>query len=150
MNLNYVAGIIDGEGYVSIDRNFRTGRSLVGKVVVQMSGALIPKKLFKAFGGNYRTYKRNNPNQSDAHTWALNGSQTVPFLRQVIPHLLLKKKQAKLVLKLYASKDKCPVRNHPSEARLAYQFRLYGQAKALCTRKGPKGGRNVAAIRLWK
>ena len=150
MNLHYVAGIIDGEGYVSIDRNSRTGRSLVGKVVVQMSGALIPKMLHRKFGGNYRTYKRNNPNQANAHTWALNGSQARKFLKRIAPLLIIKKKQAQLVMALYDSKDKAVSRNHPSDSRLAYQFRLYARAKALCTRKGPKGGKNNAAIRSWK
>jgi hypothetical protein len=150
MNLNYVAGIIDGEGYVSIDRNSAVGRCLVGKVVVQMSQSTIPKLLHKQFGGNYRTYKRNNPNQSDAHTWALNGSQARKFLKKIEALLIIKRKQARLVMALYDSKDKAKIRTYPSEARLAYQFRLYVRAKSLCTRKGPKGGKNHASIRNWK
>ena len=101
MNLHYVAGIIDGEGYVSIDRNSNIDRSLVGKTVVQMSGAAIPKLFLKQFGGNYRTYKRSNPNQCDAHTWSITGRPARKFLKRILPFLFLKKEQAKLVIALY-------------------------------------------------
>lgn len=135
-DIRYVAGIIDGEGYVSIDRNAKLGRSFVGKIVVQMASSILPRLLQRNFGGNYRTYKRLNPNQSDAHTWCLNGTQTLPFIKKILPYLILKKKQAVLVQKLYESKDKRAVRTHPTEYRLRHELRLYLEAKRLCTRKG--------------
>ena len=150
MNLNYVAGIIDGEGYVSIDRNSKVGRSLVGKAVVQMASPIIPKLLKKQFGGNYRHYERKNPNQSTAHTWASNGRQSVKFLKKILPMLILKKRQAELVIRLYELKDQYDSFTHPSEAQLRRQYALYVKAKNLCTCKGPKTGRNDAHRRIWE
>ena len=150
MNLNYVAGIIDGEGYVSIDRNSKTGRSLVGKVVVSMATPIIPTLLHEQFGGNYRVATRKNPRQSKARIWALNGSQAVRFLKKILPRLILKREQAKLVLKLYQSKSRSKSRTHPSESEQRHQFGLYLRAKELCTRKGPRGRMNEAAHRFWE
>lgn len=138
MNLQYVAGIIDGEGYVSIDRNDAYSACLVGKVVVQMASPTLPKMLKRAFGGNYRTYKRINPRQSDAHSWCLNGAQSVSLLKKLLPFLILKKKQAALVIKLYEARAKRKSKTHPTPLEKRYQERLYVAAKKLVTRKGPR------------
>jgi len=150
VNLQYVAGIIDGEGYVSIDRNSKSDHSLVGRVVVSMGDSTIPILLFKQFRGNYRIQKRNNPNQSDAHIWSVNGVQARKFLRKVLSFLILKKKQAELVIALYDLKDDVQVRNHPTEKDSKKQFKLYIEAKKLVTRKGRKTRKDYASYRLWK
>ena len=138
MDLAYVAGIIDGEGYVSVDRNSAKDRCFVGKVVVHMASDILPRMLHATFGGNYRTCKRSNPNQSDAHIWALNGRQAVPFLERILPYLILKTDQAKCVLELYRLRDSCPIKHHPSKETLDGYEKIYEKAKSLCTRKGPR------------
>lgn len=69
---DYIAGLIDGEGYIG---------------------------LWKAQRGYLEQRISKQENHRDSACWSLrNSTQVVPFLNDIMPHLRLKKNQAELLL----------------------------------------------------
>jgi hypothetical protein len=131
MNLDYVAGIIDGEGYVGICPNTSKYRSFVGKIQVSMATPILPKALQKQFGGSYSTHRRLGKNQRDAYTWQISGRNALYLIALIKDKVILKKSQMSWIEKLYKNKDSAPARNHPTEAQMARQREIWLACKAL-------------------
>jgi hypothetical protein len=131
LNLNYVAGIIDGEGYVGIIPNARDYRSFVGIISVSMATPFLVRKLHKQYGGSLRTDPRPGVHQRDAQIWAIKGRKAALLASWLKYYCLLKKKQLLNVVKLYEIKDRAPVRNHPSEHLMKLQKNLWAKNKLL-------------------
>lgn len=100
----YMAGIIDGEGCVYVNRRKAHGRRKTPgysvKVVVSITNCDIVewfKKHAKLTSANYVIRKGNRKNIWLC-TW--NNSKAEELLDQLVPHLIIKRKQAKLGLEL--------------------------------------------------
>ena len=108
----YVAGIIDGEGYVEfkwVDRIRKnrkgspTYHSLVVRLEVpQVDGRLIDY-LIEVTKEGTRDIKRypNHPTYHDQHRWRVGYHGVYRVLKQVYPYLIVKKQKAKLVIDHY-------------------------------------------------
>lgn len=105
-SLEYLAGIVDGEGCISIHcqkqhRSNRNGRCYphyaLGISVFQQDVRLM-KWLVAHFGGQY--YKHSHVGEhSQGYSWhAPTGKDREQFILSLIPYLLLKQEQAKLAL----------------------------------------------------
>jgi hypothetical protein len=96
--LAYLAGIIDGEGYVQIAR-YSTGTYGPRLTVGNTSRALIDY-LHVKYGGKVYTVnpKHQRGNAKPAWTWFLGGTAMVKLLAEVEPFLLVKRAQARAVL----------------------------------------------------
>lgn len=104
----YLAGLIDGEGYISI----KPGKSKAGiwfgpviKMALTEKSAYILFEIKELLGGYVyrRTYK--NPKYNVSFYWEVYGFDNVEkVLRYILPYLILKKEQAKLVLSLIKTK----------------------------------------------
>ncbi len=111
----YVAGIIDGEGWVEFRRVNRTRNTRPGKPtyltliirmeVPQVDGRLIDYLMETTAEGN-RDMKRfpKNPNAQDQHRWRVSHHGVYRVLKQVYPYLIVKKEKAQLVIKHYDKK----------------------------------------------
>jgi hypothetical protein len=100
----YLAGFVDGEGYISLKRDFHNYR---GEKVIYFTAVLkvanTNKEIIEwckaSFGGwIYKRIWKNGENHKDAYCWQLTGSNLEPFLKKILPYLKIKKEQAKLVL----------------------------------------------------
>ena len=111
----YVAGIIDGEGwveyrYVNRKRNTRPGKPVYRTLIVRMEvpqvdGRLIDYLMATTDEGN-RDMKHfpKNPNAQDQHRWRVSHHGVYRVLKQVYNHLIVKKEKAKLVIDHYDKK----------------------------------------------
>jgi len=97
----YIAGFVDGEGYISLKRNVRGDQTFYVPIVKIASTDEIIIQWFKdSFGGwYYKRVPKNGENHKDSYYWTLTGKPLKPFLLTMLPYLKLKKKQCELVLK---------------------------------------------------
>ena len=91
--LAYAAGIVDGEGHVSIRR---TTHYYAVSVSVSNSSKRLTDFLLKYFEGSCNTGKR--PNRKPYHRWNIAANQAVQFLKAIYPYLVIKQDQADLVM----------------------------------------------------
>ena len=111
----YVAGIIDGEGWVEFSYRNRlrkdrkgtpTYRTLIVRMEVpQVDGRLIDYLMETTAEGN-RDIKRypKHPTYKDQHRWRLSHHAVYRVLKQVYPYLIVKREKAQLVIKHYDKK----------------------------------------------
>ena len=96
LSIEYIAGLFDGEGYITVNKNKKTFVPVVG---IKMNGFNLLKKLNLEFGGYF--YQIKNYTNRPLTEWILRGSfQVIPFLTKIEPFLVIKKEQAKLCLEL--------------------------------------------------
>ena len=113
----YVAGIIDGEGWVEFRRanrrrNTRPGQPVYRTVIIRMEvpqvdGRLIDY-LMEVTDEGSRDIKRfpKHPTYQDQHRWRVRHHGVYRVLKQGYPYLIVKKEKAKLVVDHYDKKFK--------------------------------------------
>ena len=108
-DLAYIAGIIDGEGCIRIEKHSKQNRYYTLEVSVKMTWRWMPEFLHYSFGGVFRKLKlpEGNPTHKEQWGWKVRGTMAVEFLKSIMPYLKLKKAEAELAL-LFQSK-KLPV-----------------------------------------
>ena len=116
----YLAGIIDGEGHIRIQRNIVKGRKTDGTDCISYICSLgarntdfrLIRHLIKHFGGTWYPSKppSNKPTWKKSYNWQLFGNYNLQkVLLAVLPYLQLKKSQAKLALEfLRLEGQRCP------------------------------------------
>ena len=96
ISLDYIAGLFDGEGYITVNKN---KKSFVPVVGIKMNGFNLLKNIHTQFGGYF--YQRKNYINRPLTEWTLRGAlQVSNFLTQIEPFLIIKKEQAQLCLEL--------------------------------------------------
>lgn len=92
--LAYLAGIIDGEGCISLHER-KDRRSCHGQIQVQMSNPQAVNLLRDLFGGNFGLWQRpNRPEHADQYKWAATGKRAAVVCETLLPYLRVKKAQA--------------------------------------------------------
>lgn len=106
-DLAYTAGIIDGEGCISVTRNtkgikkaLRAKASYCIYVAVSMTDFEVPAWLHFTFGGSFAEYKASNTKHKKVYRWGLHSNNAQRFLKLILPYLKTKKRQAELVIEL--------------------------------------------------
>lgn len=107
MTPEYLAGFFDGEGCIDVQRmypsdtNARTRfycRPRV-RIAQAVSGQKVLVALAERFGGHFTKRKPSATNQQASMSWEfLDRAGMVDMLELILPHLILKKEQAKLAL----------------------------------------------------
>lgn len=99
----YWAGIIDGEGTLTIKRQkyshttFPLYHTIFIKVA--MTNADIPQLLHEEFGGGFRVLPAKE-NRRMVFEWCVTSKKALAFLLRIHPYLILKAEHAKLCLEL--------------------------------------------------
>ena len=113
----YVAGIIDGEGWLEckrkkMRRNTRPGKPVHNVMVIRMEvpqvdGRLIDY-LMETTAEGHRDIKRypNHPTYQDQHRWRVSHHGVYRVLKQIYKYLIVKREKAKLVINHYDKKFK--------------------------------------------
>lgn len=103
-SLIYMAGIIDGEGTITINGwKWRTCAG-VPRIEVTNTDERLTDWLEKTFGGHVTPNDDGNLNHKKRYIWYLNGKQTVILCQILIPYLKLKKEQSILVAEFYTKR----------------------------------------------
>lgn len=106
MDIRYVAGLFDGEGWVRADPFIPKGRDWPRYQVVVgvgMTHRPIIEALYARFGGmlrSYSGYSKRNPGSRTVWTWGAASLIAYDFLKEVEPHLMVKRDQAQLAMRL--------------------------------------------------
>ena len=97
----YVAGLIDGEGCVSVQKA-TNGWSHSPRVDVGMTVVAIDllNALKAEYGGAVRRTRPATDKWAEAWAWCASGPAAVTVLARCLPHLVLKEEQARLALKV--------------------------------------------------
>lgn len=97
----YLAGLVDGEGCISIVRQNRVD-NLCNMLVVGMSDKEGPEMFKEVFGGSVLSRRRRH-NYKVMYTWRVYSRQAARALEILYPYLVIKKKQADICLELAKS-----------------------------------------------
>ena len=96
----YIAGIIDGEGCISLGFGNSVGNNrgaFYGRIAVEMACKSVPEWLYIKIGGTLSNRKR--PHRVPIMwQWRISGKNSRILLKEVIPYLVEKKKEADLYL----------------------------------------------------
>ena len=114
--LAYTAGIVDGEGCLTISKQIRKDRpspSYRSSVTVSNTNPILIQFFKDNFEGVFYKHSdervdKNNKNWATAYTWYCSCSNVVPFLESILPYLLLKKSQAIEIIKFQNTKSSYP------------------------------------------
>jgi len=100
MTNEYAAGFFDGEGSISIACIQRKSRNPEYHIRIQMSNTdlSVLEKFKEMFAGQIYLIRKRNPNHTQAWKWSVGTAQSMLLLEQLLPHLVIKKKQAQLAL----------------------------------------------------
>jgi hypothetical protein len=112
----WMAGIVDGEGCLTICKQIRKGRpSPAFRLSINVSNtdpAIVAPFAYLFSGAIYTVVdKRTEKRWADALTWHCPEKRAVEFLSAMIPHLRAKRRQAELILEFIALK-KTFIRKH--------------------------------------
>ena len=111
----YVAGIVDGEGWLEyrrkkMIRNNRPGKPVHNVLIIRMEvpqvdGRLIDYLMATTGEGNrdIKTYPKH-PTYQDQHRWRLCHHGVYRVLKQIYKHLIVKQEKAKLIIDYYDTK----------------------------------------------
>jgi hypothetical protein len=105
----YLAGLIDGEGYISIRPDNKNGRSHF-KPVIKMAfaekSAYLLFEIKERLGGHIHKRVSKKEKHNDSYCWEVQTFSAVKkVLDYVYPYLILKKEQARLALVLIETKS---------------------------------------------
>ena len=95
--VSYLAGLIDGEGTVSIRR--KTGNHFNIELYITSTNKPMLDWVVRVFKGTIYTYQRKNDTvRLPSHKWHVHGKQAENILRKVLPYLIIKGKHARLAI----------------------------------------------------
>ena len=130
----YAAGIIDGEGSISIIKPSNQGPT-VYKLAIQVSIksdgetlAVVPRQLHENFGGSIGTYKLGGRAWGKGYQtkWTIHGRKAQDFLQCILPYLKEKYYHAELALDFPVNIRGIRCNEDELEARDAIYELMYG------------------------
>lgn len=128
----YASGLVDGEGYIGIikgsprkDRKERCHR-FEARLLITNTNSEVISWLVSNFGGTVSIKKRYSKKHKNALVWALTNNKLYPFLKSIHPYLIIKKKQAEIVLNFLDKKiDSRIGKNRVTDIELAFRTDSY-------------------------
>lgn len=107
----YAAGIIDGEGYIGIKvykpnkNNGTINYTYLPRIVIKMNSGQIMDFFRSMFGGAVNLTPQKDSGYFPGFVWELTGSSATKVLKQLLPFLRTKKKQAEAAIRLQSRID---------------------------------------------
>jgi len=104
-DLAYLAGLLDGEGCITIRRRFGGCNSYSGRFLISMTALDLLSSLRDQFGiGTITKASRKLDGHKQMYRWSVFSQQAASLLKEVLPYLHLKRKHAELVISLADAK----------------------------------------------
>lgn len=120
----YLAGFIDGEGCLTISKQNRGGHHISPeykiKCIVNHTNLDILKVYKNIFGGEIYIVKlKEGRNHKKQHQWIISNKVAYDFCKKIIKYLILKKKNAQLLIDFYEKRisNKYPIKTEELERR---------------------------------
>lgn len=107
----YAAGIIDGEGYIGIKvykpskNNGTINYTYLPRIVIKMNSGEIMDFFHGTFGGAVNLVPQRDTGYFPGFVWERSGSSAAKVLKQLLPFLRIKKKQAEAAIRLQSRID---------------------------------------------
>lgn len=100
----WAAGIVDGEGCISVGRNNGLGGKYIGMhVIVRMADKEAVQKIARIAGvGSLKLHRPFTARRRPLWEWHSSSQEAASVLRRLLPYLVTKKIQARWFLKLAA------------------------------------------------
>lgn len=108
LTASYIAGIIDGEGSIGLQKNKKSecvnGINYVPRLRIGMIDKEFIEWLKNSFGG-WIYHRKQNGNNKDSYTWQVEGKVMKEIIKKVYPYLRIKKKHAEIIMKFWKTKE---------------------------------------------
>lgn len=108
IDLAYLAGIVDADGYVTATMSTHKGRLYFGAQIGITGSCREPHDLAsELFGGNVTSHQPSglHSHHKRQYHWQRSGTRAVPIIRALLPHLRIKADRAHLVIDLQEKVD---------------------------------------------
>lgn len=125
INLQYLAGFIDGEGWIGVYKAKANGKqqktdrfTLEVGIGQTLKGLDLFKILEEQFGGHVSFYQPKSNNAQPQCKFVINGDKALKLLIQIEPYLILKKVQAQIAIKFQTDKNLANLLNNSFRGRI--------------------------------
>jgi hypothetical protein len=98
-SLDYLAGIIDGDGWITLFNDKR--ETLIVSIGLELTFDALPIYLYKKYGGNLHFKVGKKSTHRNTVSWRISTIESLKLLKEVQPFLILKKHKADFILSLY-------------------------------------------------
>lgn len=134
-DLAYMAGLIDGEGYIALKRDHTAGCVTYAPVVRITNTSLEMLYWVQGRFGGYVGHNKmsGNGKWKESYYWTVHHAKAASFLSIILPYLVVKRKQAELVIQHYETNTP---RKKPSE-ELALRRETIREELHKLNRRGP-------------
>lgn len=131
----YYAGLVDGEGFITIQQNSPYESHRYHKVAVRitMTTKIAIEEGQKYWGGWIYKRDRKNPKWANPYDWVLQSFYAVKFLKDILPYLKEKKDQAEIVIEFYGLQKRKSRQSvqRVSDSEMEYRKSLVAKLKSL-------------------
>jgi len=142
-DLAYMAGIMDGEGCVRINKDSKRYQRPEFQLTVAIASTdqWLPYYLQSHWGGAVYCH-HEKASWKDRWQWTTSGPTAYTFLRAILPFTKLKREQIKIALKFQATKERRRVKgsegfSHRTDDECAIEEAQYTEIKAMKSRSLP-------------
>jgi len=136
----YCAGLLDGEGYVGIKKSLYIkscpSPTYHERIQIRMIDEPAIKLFQSLFGGNYYKEKSHCSNGRPLYCYQASDKKASNICRILMPYLMIKDKNVKVLLKLRKNKESARTQRRGSSAKrrmpkdiLEYRDKLWKQCK---------------------
>lgn len=100
LSKEYIAGFFDGEGHVSITWSSKGGKYRNPKLCIKITNTHLPtlKEMRRQYGGCITANKKSHDHYLQCFVLNMTVEQSKIFLKDMLPFLFVKKRQAELAL----------------------------------------------------
>lgn len=119
-DLAYIAGIIDGEGCISIERR-RYAEGKYKKIVsltVSNTEEWLCQWLKLSWGGRIRIRIDKRENHLPLYNWVVYRAKAIEVLKVILPYLKIKKPQAEIAIGFQSRRSRCRLEKTDEEKAL--------------------------------
>lgn len=146
INPAYLAGVVDSDGSLSICIQHKNRPNVVYSALFQLTWSINDRtitffnKLIEQYGGSYSvstpSSKNSYPNTKQVIHYSLSSAKIVPFIKDILPHLQLKRKQAINILRLRTFTFQYNKYNPKPQRIKDFHAKLYKLNKEFNTKNG--------------
>ena len=121
-SIRYLAGIIDGDGWISLYNSERDGVTV--SIGLEQCFHPLPKYLSELYGGGFSVNKPAKIQHRQTASWRIGHHETLRLLNDLKSYLILKKDRALYVLSLFEAIDKLEQQKQNLKSKAVEEYRL--------------------------
>ena len=107
MKTAYIAGLFDGEGWITIGLFKTATRNRYSLYAgINMTDPRALRDISDIFGGYFKLQKRKKETHRPLHSWIVTTQKASDFIKTVMPFLIIKKEEAALAIRFQERIDR--------------------------------------------